>query len=38
MIEAGHAALKMREEFTLGASGPDECQYFEIDTGFIYQL
>jgi mono/diheme cytochrome c family protein len=26
--------LKMREEFTLGASGPDEYQYFEIDPGF----
>jgi mono/diheme cytochrome c family protein len=26
--------LKMQEEFTLGASGPDEYQYFQIDTGF----
>jgi hypothetical protein len=30
MIAAGHAALKTREGFTLGAGGPGECQYFEI--------
>jgi len=33
MIAAGHAALKTREGLTLGASGPDEYQYFEIDAG-----
>ena len=26
--------LPMREEFTLAASGPDEYQYFEVDTNF----